>query len=90
MEVTISFEDKRVCTTVNVKIQAPDSLLLSEVICQELGIVKYHPSVKSLDKQSPLSENPKHKVRLIRTAKIASHSAVMPQWRQVVRKVCYF
>ena len=55
MEVTINFEDERVRTTVYVKIQAPDSLLLSEVICQELGIVKCHPSVKPLEKQSTLN-----------------------------------
>jgi len=37
MEVNIGFEDKKVCTTVYIKIKA---LLLSEIVCQELGIAQ--------------------------------------------------
>ena len=45
MEVDIGFEDRKVCTTVYVKIKAPDRLLLSETVYQELGIIQYHPQV---------------------------------------------
>ena len=48
MKVSIGFEDKEICTTVYVKIKALDSLLLSETVCQELGIVQYHPNVRLL------------------------------------------
>ena len=44
----ISFGKRRICTTVYVKLVAPDQLLLSESVCCELGIVSYHPSVQSV------------------------------------------
>ena len=44
----ISFGKRRICTTVYVKLVAPEQLLLSESICCELGIVSYHPSVQSV------------------------------------------
>ena len=50
MELTISFDNRKVRTTVYVKIQAPDPLLLSGTLCQQLGIVRYHSSVRLLEK----------------------------------------
>ena len=44
----ISFGRRRICTTVYVKLVAPDQLLLSESVCCELGIVSYHLSVQSV------------------------------------------
>jgi len=41
---------KVICTTVYVKLVAPDQLLLSEAVCCQLGIVSYHPSVQSVQK----------------------------------------
>ena len=41
----IGFGEKTIVTTVYVKLVAPDQLLLSETVCQLLGIVSYHPSV---------------------------------------------
>ena len=39
MDVNIGFGDKQVRTTIYVKAEAPDPLLLSEVICRQLGII---------------------------------------------------
>ena len=43
MEMEISFEGKTIRTTVYVKVDAPDELLLAEGVCSQLGIVSYHP-----------------------------------------------
>ena len=90
MDVNIGFGDKQVRTTIYVKTEAPDPLLLSEVICRQLGIIHYHPNVKPLDgngeteaaKQSiqtcskQMSES---RVKMIQTVRLpAQHTAVMP------------
>ena len=49
IDVDISFGDKQVHTTIYVKIEAPDPLLLSEAACRHLEIIHYHPNVKPLD-----------------------------------------
>ena len=46
MDLHISFGKKVICTTVYVKLVAPDQLLLSEAVCFQLGIVSHHPSVQ--------------------------------------------
>ena len=43
----ITFLDKTLHTPVYVKMDAPDSLLLSEGVCRQLGIVSYHPSLST-------------------------------------------
>ena len=48
MEIEISFEGKVMKTTVHIKIDAPDQLLLSEGVCKQLGIINYYPSQLSL------------------------------------------
>ena len=45
MELEISFQGKAMKTTVYIKMDAPDQLLLSEGVCRQLGIVTYHPSL---------------------------------------------
>ena len=75
------------------KLQAPDELLLSESVCRELDIVKYHSLVDSAESEvmgeSHLrqkekengnnSENTTAKVKLIHTVRIpANHAAVVP------------
>ena len=47
MDLDLSFADKTMKTTVYVKMDAHDQLLLSEGVCRQLGIVSYHPSVSS-------------------------------------------
>ena len=70
------------------KLQAPDQLLLSESVCQELGIVKYHSLVDSTESEvmgekekenGNKSENTTAKVKMIQTVRIpANHAAVVP------------
>ena len=90
MDVDISFEDKQVHTTIYVKTEASDPLLLSEAICRQLGIIHYHPNVKTLDgnreseaaKQSTKTCSKQalnSKVKMIQTVRLAAqHTAVMP------------
>ena len=82
MEVSIGFEDKEICTTVYVKIKAPDSLLLSETVCRELGIVQYHPNVRPLGNSretGTVDRSPRDKVRMIQSVCLPlHHTAVMP------------
>ena len=47
MDLDITFGDKTMCTPVYVKMNAHDPLLLSEGVCNQLGIVSYHPDVES-------------------------------------------
>ena len=46
----IRFGEKAVSTTVYVKLVGPDQLLLSETIFNFLGIVSYHPNVRSVER----------------------------------------
>ena len=50
MDVDISFGDKQVHTTIYMKLEATDPLLLSEAICRQLEIIHYHPNVKPVDR----------------------------------------
>ena len=46
MSLEIEFEGKKMNTTIYVKMDAYDQLLLSEGVCSQLGIVQYHPAVQ--------------------------------------------
>ena len=46
INLDILFSEKTMKTTVYVKMDAQEQLLLSEGVCQQLGIVTYHPSIK--------------------------------------------
>ena len=48
LNLHISFGERVICTTMYVKLVAPDQLLLSEAVCYKLGIASYHPSVQSV------------------------------------------
>ena len=45
MDLDITFDGKTMCTPVYIKMDAQDQLLLAEGVCQQLGIVSYHPEV---------------------------------------------
>ena len=45
LELDVSFKDCTITTDVYVKMDASEQLLLSEGVCQQLGIVTYHPEV---------------------------------------------
>jgi len=46
MELNIAFDDKEMTTSVYIKLDAADQLLLSEGVCRLLGIVSYHSDVE--------------------------------------------
>ena len=47
MELNIAFGDKEMTTSVYIKLDAVDQLLLSEGVCRLLGIVSYHSAVET-------------------------------------------
>ena len=46
MDLDITFDDKTIRTSVYIKMNAHDELLLSEGVCRQLGIVHYHPDIQ--------------------------------------------
>ena len=46
MQLTLSFDGQEMKTMVYIKMDVEDQLLLSEGVCRQLGIVKYHPNVE--------------------------------------------
>ena len=46
MNLNIGFEDKEMQTSVYIKMDAHDQLLLSEGVCRQLGILSYHSKVE--------------------------------------------
>ena len=47
LDLDVDFDDKTMNTPIYVKMDAHDDLLLSEGVCRHLGIIVYHPRVKS-------------------------------------------
>ena len=83
MEMEISFQGKTMKTTVYIKMDACDQLLLSEGVCRQLGIVTYHPSLLPRDTSDGTCEAdtlvPSVRVSLVQTLKIpANRSALVP------------
>ena len=50
VDLNISFGEKALYITVYIKLVAPNSLLLSESVCCNLGMVSYHPNVQVVQK----------------------------------------
>ena len=46
IDLDLMFDDKTMKTTVYIKMDARDQLLLSEGVCRQLGILSYHPQVE--------------------------------------------
>ena len=46
IDMDLTFDDKTMCTPVYIKVDAHDQLLLSEGVCRQLGILKYHSEVE--------------------------------------------
>ena len=80
MDMDVSFADKTLRTTVYIKMDSHNQLLLSEGVCQQLGIVSYHPSVssrKSVKKSRALV--PTIRVNLVRALQLPlNQGAVVP------------
>ena len=45
IDLDITFAERTMCTTVYLKMDAHEPLLLSEGVCYQLGIISYHPNV---------------------------------------------
>ena len=81
MEMDITFQDKTLTTTVYIKMDAIDQLLLSEGVCRQLGIVTYHPSLVTgrAPKKKGTPVVPSIRVSLMQTVKLLpNQSAVVP------------
>ena len=83
MELDITFEGTTLTTTVYIKMDAFDQLLLSEGVCRQLGIVTYHPSLVARRPRAHKEEVaplvPGIRVHLVQSLKIPpSCSAVVP------------
>jgi hypothetical protein len=82
MDMDISFGGKTLNTTVYIRIDAVDQLLLLEGVCRPLGIVEYHPSVFSRGTRKRKSKDmlvPSIRVSLVQSLKLSpSRSAVVP------------
>ena len=57
MDMDISFGGRTMCTPVYLKMNAHDPLLLSEGVCHQLGILKYHPDVKPREEMPGLEDS---------------------------------
>ena len=68
MDLDIVFGEKTMRTPVYIKMDAHDQLLLSEGVCQQLGILTYHPDVQvwrgRLKRQRPPEVNPTPEVHV--------------------------
>ena len=51
MDLEIEFDGKSLITPVYIKVDAHDQLLLSEGVCSQLGIVRYHSDVRTWQKR---------------------------------------
>ena len=74
LELDVTLDDRTMHTSVYVKMDAYDSLLLSEGVCHQLGIIKYHPSVGASIPTIPSSSEDAHvpvvRVKLIHSVRI--------------------
>ena len=70
----ISFQDRVMTTDIYVKMDASESLLLSEGVCRQLGIVEYHPDVVASQPLPPRVDAsvtvPDVRVRLLQSVKL--------------------
>ena len=67
MDLHITFDGTEMITPVYIKMDAKEQLLLSEGVCRQLGIVSYHPDVKSRCKKGKDAQVPLVRVRLTRS-----------------------
>ena len=87
MDLDISFGDKTMSTAVYVKMDANDQLLLSEGVCNQLGIVTYHHGVRpgNMQPTTPHATNnteaivPMVRVNLLQSVKLPPQSSTVVQ-----------
>ena len=81
MEMDLMFQHIILATTVYVKMDAIDQLLLSEGVCRQLGIVSYHSSITAQEakRRKGSSTVPSIRVRLVHFLKLLlSQSVLVP------------
>lgn len=80
MDMDLCFADRTMRTTVYIKMDAPDQLLLSEGACRQLGIVSYHPSVTPHKASKKMTATVRTiRVNLVHSLRLAPrHGAVVP------------
>ena len=86
MDLDVVFEYRAMRTSVYIKMDAHDQLLLSEGVCRQLGIISYHSKVERWIggfKQSAIegkaaveAKVPTVKVQLVRTVRLLPHQSV--------------
>ena len=74
-------------TPVYLKIDAKEQLLLSEGVCRQRGIVRYHEQVSPGDKQETVYV-PMVRVQLVQTVKLRPNERVIAEVRLVGEGVC--
>jgi len=82
IEVDVSFGDYTMKTSIYVKMDVPEQLLLSEGVCRQLGIIRYHPDVKpgNTTEKSITVGNckvPMVRVKLVRDIRLLPNQHVM-------------
>ena len=79
MEMDLTFQDITLTTTVYIKMDIIDQLLLSEGVCRQLGILSYHSSVTSQEaqKRKGSATVPSITVRLVHSLKILPSQSVL-------------
>ena len=86
MDLDVVFEDRAMRTSVYIKMDAHDQLLLSEGVCRQLGIISYHSKVErwrggfkqsaTEGKAAVEAKVPTVKVQLVRTVRLLPHQSV--------------
>ena len=78
MDLNIMFGEKTMVTPVYIKMDAHDQLLLSEGVCRQLDIVRYHPEVDEVNDLKKEKPSVAH-VRLIKSFSLRPYqSAIVP------------
>ena len=80
MDLDIEFDGKCLKTPIYLKMDAHDSLLLSEGVCRQLGVLSFHPEVKPLKELSPAGLSsarvPLVRVSLVQSVRLLPHQSV--------------
>ena len=79
VNLDICFQDKSMNTSVYVKMDAPEQLLLSEGVCRQLGVISYHQEVRPVKKRNRRKNRqctvPAVRVRLIQDVRILPYQS---------------
>ena len=82
LDLDVTFQGKTMKTSIYLKMDAKESLLLSEGVCRQLGIVSYHPQVTpggnhSKEKITSDVLVPAVRVQLVETVKLKPRESIM-------------